>query len=262
MRAGPCGCSRARWWSSASSRPLATARSSACSKKRHSAAPPQILDHSAQGQWRVCSGDGGCAAVYTRPRDPDRLVVCLDEASKPLGAETRFPIAMKPGQPPRVDCEDTRNGVANLFMMFSPLEGWRHVKVADRRTAVEYTCILKDLADVHFAQAAMIVLVQDNLNTHGPASLYQAFPAAEARRFVERFEWHYTPKHGSWLNLAESEFGVLAARCLDRRIPDKPTIPDEVAAWVVKRNADHTVADWRFTTPNARIKLKSLCPSL
>ena len=182
-------------------------------------------------------------SVYTRPRDPDRPLVCLDETSKQLVAETRLPIAMKPGWPARIDYEYTRNGVANLFMMFAPLEGWRRVKVADRRTAVDYAHVLKDLADVHFAQAATIVLVQDNLNTHAAASLYEAFSAAEARRLVERFEWRYTPKHGSWLNLAESELGVLASRCLDRRIPDKQAIADEVAAWAAKRNADHATAD-------------------
>ncbi len=139
-------------------------------------------------------------SVYTRPRDPDRPVVCLDETSKQLVAETRAPVAMRPGLPARVDYEYARNGVANLFMMFAPLEGWRHVKVTDRRTAVDYAHVLKDLADVHFAQAETIVLIQDNLNTHAAASLYEAFPAAEARRLVERFEWHYTPKHGSWLD--------------------------------------------------------------
>ena len=198
--------------------------------------------------------------VYTRPRDSDRPLVCLDETSKQLVAETRLPIAMKPGRPGRVDCEE-RNGTVNLFMMFAPIEGWRHVKVTDRRTAVDYAQVLKDLADVHFAKAETIVLVQDNLNTHAAASLYQAYPAAEARRLVERFEWHYTPKHGSWLNLAESELGVLASQCLDRRIPDKPTIADEVAAWVESRNAHHAIADWRFTTDDARVKLKSLYPS-
>ncbi len=156
-------------------------------------------------------------SVYTRPRDPDRPVVCLDETSKQLVAETHAPVAMQPGLPARVDYEYARNGVANLFMMFAPLEGWRHVKVTDRRTAVDYAHVLKDLADVHFAQAETIVLIQDNLNTHAAASLYEAFPAPEARRLVERFEWHYTPKHGSWLDLAESELGVLASQCLDRR---------------------------------------------
>jgi hypothetical protein len=201
-------------------------------------------------------------SVYTRPRDPDRPVVCLDETSKQLVAETRAPVAMRPELPARVDYEYARNGVANLFMMFAPLEGWRHVKVTDRRTAVDYAHVLKDLADVHFAQAETIVLVQDNLNTHATASLYEAFPAAEARRLVERFEWHYTPKHGSWLDLAESELGVLASQCLDRRIPDKQTTIDQVAGWVRERNKTHTFAEWHFTTNDARIKLKSLYPSL
>jgi DDE superfamily endonuclease len=201
-------------------------------------------------------------SVYTRPRDPDRPVVCLDETSKQLVAETRSPVAMRPGCPARVDYEYARNGVANLFMMFAPLEGWRHVKVTDRRTAVDYAHALKDLADVHFAQAETIVLIQDNLNTHAAASLYEAFPAAEARRLVERFEWHFTPKHGSWLDLAESELGVLASQCLDRRIPDKQKLADEVAAWVRNRNANHAVAKWHFTTDDARIKLNSLYPSL
>jgi hypothetical protein len=170
-------------------------------------------------------------AVYTRPRDPDRVLVCLDESSKQLIGETRVPIPMKPGRPARVDYEYERNGTANLFMRFAPLEGWRHVEVTDRHTAVDYAYVLKDLADRRFAQAKTIVLVQDNLNIHCKASLYEAFPAAEARRLVERFEWHYTPKHGSWLNLAESELGVLASQCLDRRIPDKQILKDEIAAW-------------------------------
>ena len=201
-------------------------------------------------------------AVYTRPRDPDRPLVCLDETSKQLLAETRVPIPMKPGRPARCDYEYERNGTANLFMMFAPLEGWRHVKVTDRHTAVDYAHVLKDLADVHFANAKTIVLVQDNLNIHSKASLYEAFPAAEARRLVERFEWHYTPKHGSWLDLAESELGVLSSQCLDRRIPDKQTLIDEIAAWEHDRNANHTKANWHFTTPNARIKLKHLYPSI
>ena len=146
-------------------------------------------------------------AVYTRPRDPDRPLVCLDETSKQLLAETRVPIPMRPGRPARHDYEYERNGTANLFMLFAPLEGWRRVKVTDRHTAVDYAHVLKDLADIHFSAARTIVLVQDNLNIHSKASLYEAFPPAEARRLVERFEWHYTPKHGSWLNLAESELG-------------------------------------------------------
>src|SRR5271166_3815560 len=146
-----------------------------------------------------------------------------------------------------------RNGTANLFMMFAPLEGWRHVKVTDRRTAVDYAEVLRELSETHFPDAAKIVLVQDNLNTHKPASLYEAFPAAEARRLVERFEWHYTPKHGSWLDMAESELGVLASQCLDRRIADKLALTKEVAAWEERRNRKHTKADWQFTTADARV---------
>jgi len=201
-------------------------------------------------------------AVYTRPRDPERPLVCLDETSKQLFVETRVPMPMKPGRPARFDYEYERNGTANLFMLFAPLEGWRHIKVTDRHTAIEYAQVLKDLAEVHFPRAKTIVLVQDNLNIHSKASLYEAFPAAEARRWVERFEWHYTPKHGSWLDLAESELGVLAAQCLDRRIPDKQTLIDEIAAWERERNTRNTKSDWHFTTKDARIKLKHLYPSI
>jgi hypothetical protein len=201
-------------------------------------------------------------AVYTRPRDPDYPLVCLDESSKQLIAETRMPITMKAGRPARFDYEYTRNGTANLFMMFAPLEGWRHVKVTDRHTAIDYAQVLKDLADTHFAGAKKIILVQDNLNIHGKASLYEAFPAIEARRLAERFEWHYTPKHGSWLDMAESELGVLSCQYLDRRSPDKQTLIDEIAAWQGDRNANHAKADWQFTTPDARIKLKHLYPAI
>src|SRR5664279_3814147 len=200
--------------------------------------------------------------VYQRPHDPARPVVCLDETSKQLIAETRAPIAAKPGQPARHDYQYERRGTANLFMMFAPLEGWRHVEVTDRHTAVDYAKILRDLSDTHFPEAGKIILVQDNLNTHKPASLYEAFPAAEARRLVERFEWHYTPKHGSWLDMAESELSVLSTQCLDRRIPDKQTLIDEIAAWEDDRNANHANADWQFTTVDARIKLKHLYPSI
>ena len=220
------------------------------------------MGHSAEGQQRVRSGHGRRAlAVYTRPHDPDRPLVCLDETSKQLIAETRVPIPMKAGRPARFDYEYERNGTANLFMMFAPLEGWRHVKVTDRHTAVDYAHVLKELADIHFANAKTIVLVQDNLNIHRKASLYEAFPAAEARRLVERFEWHYTPKHGSWLDLAESELGVLSSQCLNRRIANKQTLVDEIAAWQHDRNSRCTKANWHFTTANARIKLSHLYPS-
>ena len=200
--------------------------------------------------------------VYTRPHDPQiSPVVCLDETSKQLIAETRVPIIpVKPGHPARHDYEYERNGTANLFMMFAPLEGFRHVKVTDRHTALDYAQVLKELSDTHFPDAKKICLVQDNLNTHKPASLYEAFPAAEARRLVERFEWHYTPKHGSWLDMAKSELGVLSSQCLGRRIPDKQTLIGEVAAWEKDRNKRHTKADWQFTTADARIKLKRLYP--
>ena len=169
---------------------------------------------------------------------------------------------MKKGRSARFDYEYERNGTANLFMMFAPLEGWRHVKVTDRRTAVDYARALKDLSDIHFPNARKIGLVQDNLNTHVKASLYDAFTAAEARRLVERFEWHYTPKHGSWLNMAESELAILANQCLDHRITDKQTLISEIAAWLADRNRYHSKADWHFATDDARIKLKYLYPSI
>lgn len=200
--------------------------------------------------------------VYHRPHDPMFPVVCLDETSKQLVGETRVPIKAKPGRIARYDHEYERKGTANLFMMFAPLEGWRHVKVTDRHTAIDYAHVLKELSDDHFPTAKKITLVQDNLNTHKPASLYEAFPPAEARRLVERFEWHYTPKHGSWLDLAESELSVLSGQCLDRRIPDKQILIDEVAAWECSRNKDHAKADWQFTTAAARVKLKRLYPAL
>jgi hypothetical protein len=201
-------------------------------------------------------------AVYTRPRDPEYPLVCFDETPKQLVAETRLPIAMKEGQSARFDYEYKRNGTANLFMMFAPLEGWRNVKVTDRRTAVDYAQALKDLSDIHFPNARKISLVQDNLNTHVKASLYEAFPASEARRLVERFEWHYSPKHGSWLNMAESELAILANQCLDRRIPDKQTMITEITEWQTDRNRHHSKADWQFANEDARIKLKHLYPSI
>jgi hypothetical protein len=200
--------------------------------------------------------------VYTRPHNPARPLVCLDETSKQLVAETRAPEPMQPGQPARHDYEYKRNGVANLFMLFAPLEGWRHVEVTERRTAIDYAKILRDLADIHFPNAEKIVLVQDNLNTHTPASLYEAFEPAEARRIIERFEWHYSPKHGSWLNLAESELAVLSSQCLDRRIPAAVTLRTEVDAWRKRRNTHNAKANWHFTTADARVKLKSLYPAL
>src|SRR5882757_6311271 len=230
--------------------------------KKHSPAPsPAVLGHPAEGQWRVRSRHGRCAGgLHAATRC--RLPAGVPGRDLQAVAETRLPIPMKRGRPARCDYEYERNGTANIFMMFAPLEGWRHVKVTDRHTAVDYAHVLKELADRYFANAKTIVLVQDNLNIHGKGSLYEAFPAAEARRLVERFEWHYTPKHGSWLDLAESELGVLTSQCLDRRIPDKQTLVEEIAAWEHDRNVNNTKANWQFTTPNARIKLKHLYPSI
>jgi hypothetical protein len=200
--------------------------------------------------------------VYTRPRDPDRPLVCLDETSKQLIRETRTPVPMKCGRPGRVDYEYERNGTANIFMLFAPLEGWRHVEVTDRHAAADYAAILRDLSDRYFPRASKIVLVQDNLSTHTAASLYASYAPAEARRLAERFEWHYTPKHGSWLDLVKSELGVLSLQCLDRRIEDKHCLIGEVAAWQQHRNKHHAKANWQFTNEKARIKLKRLYPSL
>lgn len=200
--------------------------------------------------------------VYQRPHNPDYPVVCVDETSKQLVAETRVPIPAKSGQPARHDYEYERNGTANLFMIYAPLEGWRHVEVTDRHTAIDYAKVLKDLSDTHFVKAQKIILMQDNLSTHKPASLYEAFPAAEARRLVERFEWHYTPKHGSWLDMAEAELSVLSGQCLDRRIPNKLTLEQEVAAWEASRNKKQVKTDWQFTNADARVKLKRLYPAV
>ena len=169
---------------------------------------------------------------------------------------------MLPGQPARHDYEYKRNGTANLFMLFAPLEGWRHVEVTERRTAIDYAKILRDLSDIHFPKAEKIMLVQDNLNTHAPASLYEAFEPAEARRIIERFEWHYTPKHGSWLNLAESELAVLSRQCLARRLAAATMLTTGVDAWRSRRNTHNAKANWHFTTADARVKLKSLYPAL
>lgn len=200
--------------------------------------------------------------VYHRPHDLACPLVCLDETSKQLIKETRVPIAVRPGRPARTDYEYERNGTANIFMLFAPLDGWRHVAVTDRHAAVDYAHLLKDVSDRWFPDAAKIALVQDNLSTHKPASLYEAFPPAEARRLVERFEWHYTPKHGSWLNMAETELSVLSLQCLDRRISTRQMLIDEVTAWEAARNKHHAKADWQFTTADARVKLKRLYPSL
>ena len=200
--------------------------------------------------------------VYQRPYDEQRPVVCLDEQSKQLIKETRKPIPSQPGQPAKEDYEYERNGTANLFMIFEPLVGWRHVKVTERRTKVDFAEVIKELVDEHYPYADKIVLVMDNLNTHKVASLYEAFPPAEARRLIDKLEIHYTPKHGSWLDMAETELSTLTRQCLDRRIPDRQSLIHEVAAWEASRNDAEATVDWQFTTKDARIKLKRLYPSI
>ena len=174
--------------------------------------------------------------VYQRPYDPARPVVCLDEQSKQLIQETRTAIAAQPAQPARHDYEYKRNGTANLFMLFEPLGGWRHVKVTNRRTKIDFAEVIRELCDEYYPDAEKIVLVMDNLNTHKPSSLYEAFAPAAARRLIERLEIHYTPKHGSWLDMAETELSVLTKQCLARRIADQATLTSEVAAWETQRN--------------------------
>jgi len=198
--------------------------------------------------------------LYHQPYDPQRPVVCLDETSKALHSTPRGDLPPSPDQPCRQDYEYTRHGTCNLFLAIAPLPGWRKVRVTARRTAVDFAEQLQQLVDEDFPTAAQIALVVDNLNTHGPACLYQRFAPAEARRIAARIEWHYTPEHGSWLNIAECELSVLAAQCLHQRIPDQATLTQEVAAWETRRNASTATVDWQFTTADARIKLKRLYP--
>jgi len=198
--------------------------------------------------------------VYQRPHDPKRPLVCFDEGTKQQVKETRWPLPGQPGHTAKYDYEYERNGTSNLFMFFAPLDAWRHVKVTDRRTMIDWAHGIHDLVDIHFPEADTIVVVMDNLNTHKLASLYEAFPPAEARRIAEKLEIHYTPRHGSWLNMAEIELSILSRQCLNRRIPDRPTLRHEIAAWETQRNAAASTVNWRFTTDDARIKLKRLYP--
>jgi hypothetical protein len=200
--------------------------------------------------------------VYQRPYDARRPVVCLDEASKQLVKHVREPIPARPGQPEIIDYQYERNGTGNLFMLFEPLAGRREVLVTERRTAKDYAYTIRYLVDVMYPEADKVVVMQDNLNTHKLASLYEAFPPDEARRLIDKLEIHYTPKHGSWLNMAELELGILQRQCLDRRIPDIVTLRREVAAWEYARNMEKVEVNWQFTTADARIKLKRLYPVL
>ncbi len=200
--------------------------------------------------------------VYRRPYDPQRPVVCLDETSKQLIGEVASPAPAAPGQTAHYDYEYVRNGVANLFMICEPLAGKRHVEVTARRTKKDYALCLRKIADQIYPDAHVIVLVQDNLNTHCPASLYEAFEPAEARRLMNRFEVHYTPKHGSWLDMAEIELGILGRQCLARRIDNITDLRRETATWQSDRNAAAVKVNWQFTTADARIKLRRLYPSI
>lgn len=199
--------------------------------------------------------------LYAEPVDPKRPRVCVDERPVQLISEVRNVIPAAPGRPERHDYEYKREGTGNLFMIACPDRAWRQVKVTDRRGSLDFAHLLKDLVDVHFPDAEQIRLVMDNLNTHHLAVLYEVFDAPEARRIARKFEVHYTPKHGSWLNMAEIEFSVLANQCLDRRIPDQEQLRRECAAWAKRRNEMKAIIDWRFTSEVARVKLERLYPS-
>jgi hypothetical protein len=200
--------------------------------------------------------------VYKRPYNPKRPMVCLDETSKQLIGETRIPGTASPGQLARYDYEYKRNGVANLFMIFEPLIGKRRVKVTERRTKIDWAYCVREMVDQIYPDAEQIVLVMDNLNTHNKSSLYEAFEPAEAKRIADKLEIHYTPKHGSWLDMAEIELGILSRQCLSRRIENMKQLEKEALAWEKNRNAKKEKVDWQFTTADARIKLKKLYPSI
>jgi len=199
--------------------------------------------------------------LYAAPYDPERPQVCFDERPYQLISETRAPLPTQPGLPERYDYEYRREGSCNLFVVFQPLVGWRQVKVTERRTKQDFANCMKELVDVHFPEAQVVRVVLDNLNTHTPATLYEAFEPAEARRIARRLEFHYTPKHGSWLNMVEIEISVLSEQCLDRRIPDIRTLQREASAWQTARNGRQATVHWTFTTEDARAKLERLYPS-
>ncbi len=199
--------------------------------------------------------------LYAEPYYPRHPVVCFDERPYQLLSEVRTPAPVRPGQPARYDDEYRREGTANLFLLFQPLRGWRHVEVTERRTSLDFAHQMKTLVDVHFPAAEQIRVVPDNLSTHSPWALYEAFEPAEARRLVRQLDFHYTPKHASWLNMAEIEFSVLVRQCLDRRIADLRTLRGQIAPWENERNRNATTVDWRFTITDARINLKRLYSS-
>jgi len=199
--------------------------------------------------------------LYALPYDARYPLVCFDECPYQLVSEVRQPLPAQPGQPQRYDYEYKRRGTCNLFMFFAPHEGWRHVEVTDQRTKVDFAHCMQALVDGYFPEAEMIQVVFDNLNTHTPAALYETFPPAEARRILQRLDFHYTPKHGSWLNMAEIELSVLARQCLRRRLPDKATVRQEIGVWEAQRNAAKATVQWQFTTQDARVKLSRLYPA-
>lgn len=200
--------------------------------------------------------------LYQQPYDENEPLVCFDESSKQLIGETRDPLPMEAGKPQRYDTEYERKGTANIFMFFEPLGNWRHVEVTDRRTKIDFAHCMQALVDDFYPDADLVHVVMDNLNTHKLASLYEAFPAEKAHRIARRLQFHYTPKHGSWLNMAEIELSILSRQCLSRRIDTKLILSQEVQAWESERNHTESTIDWRFTTKDARIKLKHLYPSL
>ena len=201
-------------------------------------------------------------ALYSQPADPARPLVCMDEVPKQLLSDLRDPLPAQPGQPERVDFEYQRQGNANLFMFFEPFRGQRQVQVSATRTRLDWAASMRWLADDIHPEAEKIIVVLDNLNTHTPAVFYLAFEPQEARRLVNRFEFHFTPKHGSWLNMAEIELSVLSRQCINRRIPNEQTLQQEVQAWVEDRNSKVVKVDWRFSAADARIKLKRLYPKI
>jgi hypothetical protein len=215
-----------------------------------------------QGDARFVAQMEEILDLYQLPPDPARPLICVDESHKEQRCELRAPHGPAVGQPARYDNEYQHNGRSNLFMMFAPHQNWRHVKVTDQRTAVDFAECLRELVDEHFPAAEVIRLVVDNLNTHNAASWYARFAPAEARRIARKLEFHYTPKHGSWLDMAEIELSVLGRQCLNRRIPDRATLEREVAAGAAARNAAGATIRWQFTTADARIKLEHLYPRL
>jgi transposase len=200
--------------------------------------------------------------IYKLSYDPKRPIVCVDESSKQLTKEVREPLPTSSGQVLKYDTEYERNGTASIFMAFEPLQGLRYTKITEQRTQIDWAMYIKELVDNHYSEAEQIIFVMDNLNTHHKSSLYEAFEPAEAKRLADRFEIHYTPKHGSWLNMAEIELSHLNRQCLDRRIGERSVMTTEVEAWTKARNDKKIIADWQFTTVDARVKLRRLYPSI